>query len=392
MIEFILNNKWIIIFYSLVFLLVFVFRKKLEVHFGVFALYKTRLGIGLMDALGKRFAKPIRLLGYAGIIVGFVAMLVVVGFLFFGLYQLLFVPDAPATISPVLPGVRVPGTTFFIPFWYGIIAIFVVAVVHEFFHGVVARAHKVEIKSTGPFVLGPFFGAFVEPDEADLKRRKDIVQYSIFAAGPFANFLLAGLVLLVMSFVLVPAVPVLFQPVGVSFSGFSNVSPAADAGFQKEMVYNSFNGKKITNSDELLEFVGKLKPGDTLTVADEKGIDHKVSVGSNPSNSSLPYLGVVGISNRYQNEGSLFFAIFGFVYWLFYFVFILSIGVGTANLLPIGPIDGGRMVLLLFKRFFGEEKGNMIWAKVSLIFLFFIILLMTPIFRATFHAISGTSG
>ena len=70
-------------------------------------------------------------------------------------------------------------------------------------------------------------------------------------------------------------------------------------------------------------------------------------------------------------------------------MFILSIGIGSANLLPIGPIDGGRMVLLLIKRLFGEERSSLIWARVSLLFLFILLLLMTPILKATFEKLAG---
>ena len=53
---------------------------------------------------------------------------------------------------------------------------------HEFGHGVVARAHGLKIQSSGIFLLGPLFGAFVEPNEKQLKKQNDIVQYSIYSA------------------------------------------------------------------------------------------------------------------------------------------------------------------------------------------------------------------
>ncbi len=384
--EAILSYKWIILFYTLIFLLVYLNRKKFEIQFGVFAILKTKWGLKLMDQIGSRYSRIVRFIGYVGIIVSFVSMAAVVGILLFGLYLVLFVPNSPATISPVIPGVKVPGTSFFIPFWHGIIGIFVVAVVHEFGHGVVARAHKVQVKSTGPFILGPFFGAFVEPDEDSLKKRPDIVQYSIFAAGPFFNFALALIALLLFSFVLAPATVSLFQPNGVSFEDFVPGGPADVSGVERNVPYNVFNGQKIGNVSEFLFFADQLKPGDKVNVGTgEKSKD--IVVGSNPQNSTKPYFGVIGVQTRYVNDSSMFFRSYRFILELVYFIFILSLGIGTANLLPMGPIDGGRMIFLPLRKVFGEEKAKIIWSRIAIIFLIILIFLMTPIFRATFQAI-----
>ncbi len=384
-IEGILYYKWVIILYVAVFLFIRLNRKKFEVHLGIFALYKTKWGIRLMDRLGSKYSKPIRILGYAGIIFGFAGMIAVVAMIMIGLYLLFFVPGSPATVSPLIPGVKIPGTTFFIPFWHGIIAIFIVATVHEFGHGIVARAHKVPIKNTGPFVMGPFFGAFVEPEEEVLKKKKDVAQYSIFAAGPFFNFLLAALALLIMSFLFVPATPALFEPAGVSFKGIAPGSPAESAGIENDVIYDNFNGKEVRSVDELVGIISKLNPGDTLT-AGSKDSTRTLTLGKNPSNSTLPYLGVTGITSRYANDRGFSFKIYAFLFELLNFIFIISIGIGTANLLPIGPIDGGRMLMLASNHFFGEKKGKEVWTKITIIFIFIILLLMTPILKATLQA------
>jgi len=62
-------------------------------------------------------------------------MFLICGLLIKGLYELIFVPTAPPTLSLVIPGVQIPGSPIFVPFWYGIIALFTVILVHEFGHG-----------------------------------------------------------------------------------------------------------------------------------------------------------------------------------------------------------------------------------------------------------------
>jgi membrane-associated protease RseP (regulator of RpoE activity) len=44
----------------------------------------------------------------------------------------------------------------------------------------------------------------------------------------------------------------------------------------------------------------------------------------------------------------------------------LSLGIGLANLLPLGPVDGGRMLQVSLQKIKGEEKGNKIWHKISI--------------------------
>ena len=66
-----------------------------------------------------------------------------------------------------------------------------------------------------------------------------------------------------------------------------------------------------------------------------------------------------------------------FVMWLF----ILNLGIGLANLLPLGPVDGGRMVQTLFRSFWGEEKGDARWKLVSKVTLaVLLVLLFVPMF------------
>lgn len=388
--EVLLSYKWIILFYAAVFIFIFLNRKKFDIHFRIAALYKTKWGIKLMDRIASRHSELVKLIGYIGIGIGYAGIFIITYFIIYGLYQLFFVPNAPATISPVLPGVKIPGTTFFIPFWQGIIAIFIVAVVHEFGHGLIARAHKVEIKSTGPFVMGPFFGAFVEPDEDSLKKKSDVAQYSIFAAGPFFNLLLAIALVALMKIALVPLMSAAFAQNGVAFSSFAENSPASASGLEAGVAYQSINGKQIKNTDDLLAALNAIKPGDkvTLSSGQDGAKSHTMTAAPHPEDSAKAYLGVVGVTNRFINDGTAAFKAYAWVLGLVMLTYILSIGIGLANLLPIGPIDGGRIVLLSMNRILGEERGKTAWAKMSMVFLFFILLLMTPILKATFEAVT----
>src|SRR3989344_5025054 len=151
---------------------------------------RTQVGIKLMEKWGAKYREIIKFLGYCGVGFGFFGLI----FIFFSLFQNIYIiftqPQAVAGVQLALPGLSLPGVGV-LTFWYWIISIFVLAVVHEFSHGVVSAAHNLKVKNSGPAIFGviiPFIpAAYVEPDEKDMLKREDIVQYSIYAAGPMSN-------------------------------------------------------------------------------------------------------------------------------------------------------------------------------------------------------------
>jgi membrane-associated protease RseP (regulator of RpoE activity) len=77
--------------------------------------------------------------------------------------------------------------------------------------------------------------------------------------------------------------------------------------------------------------------------------------------------------------------IFIWLVGLFSWIFMLSLGLGLANLLPIGPVDGGRMLGVSLMKTAGDKKGKLIWTKITMIMIIIIlILLLTPILRTIF--------
>ena len=63
---------------------------------------------------------------------------------------------------------------------------------------------------------------------------------------------------------------------------------------------------------------------------------------------------------------------------LFGFLTLLNLGIGLFNLIPSGPLDGGRMANSVIKRFFEKEKGAKIFGFISL--LFFVIIVASILF------------
>jgi membrane-associated protease RseP (regulator of RpoE activity) len=382
--DFIVAHK-VLIFYGLLALFVFLNRKKFEIHAKIVAMYKSQWGIPLMSRMASRHGELVRLFGYIGIGAGFIGMALMVGVILHSVYTLLTVPNAPAAVAPVLPGVTIPGVEFQIPLITGLIAIFIVAVIHEFAHGVVARAHNIRVKSSGPAIIGPFFAAFVEPDEVQVKKKPDVAQYSLFAAGSFSNMLTAVVVVLLLFTVLMPAMNAFFPPEGIYFPKVLEGSPAEAAGLQEGVMYTMVDGQEVRTTADFIAAIEGMQAGVPISIGTA---DSAIEVipGPRPKNAAATYIGV-NIATRLKGESTAPYAVASWFVNLFSLIGSLSLAIGLANMLPIGPLDGGRMMQLALHKTRGEAAGNRALVKVSIALLLIILLLMTPIFRATFNSL-----
>ncbi|MFC2135815.1 site-2 protease family protein [Bacteroidota bacterium] len=379
------DYKLVIIFYLIIIAIVVINRKKFQFQAKFIALYRTKIGINLMHKFADWFGPFIRGFGYAGIFIGFAGMLLIVYFLFEGFYNLLYVPSAPATLAPVIPGVPIPGSPIFVPFWYGITALFVVVAVHEFCHGVVSAAHNIKVKNSGIVFFGPLIGAFVEPEEKELKKKSWWVQNSMFAAGPVSNGVLSAIVMVLLIFVLFPLLNGFVNPTGYYFQSVSEGYPALEAGVQPKTVYTMVNNVSVNNATYLDELLSTISPGDTVVIGNEN-LTHVIVTTEHPEEERKAYIGIIGLQTNFvaknpdsQWKYELFVVFIKFLQW----IFILSLGIGLANLLPLGPVDGGRMLHLTLDKWLGKTKAMIVFSRITIFFLALIIILVfVPIFKA----------
>src|SRR3989338_2510491 len=99
----------IVLFYGIIFFLFFKFRERFTVQSKVFVLYKTKLGIRLMEKLARSMPLFWKVLGYVAVVTGFGGMEFIVYFLIKETLKYVFVPGTTPPLAPVLPGVAIPG-------------------------------------------------------------------------------------------------------------------------------------------------------------------------------------------------------------------------------------------------------------------------------------------
>ena len=372
-----------LIFYGIIFLLFIKYRNKFEVQNKIFVLYKTKLGIKLMNKLSSKIPRILHYISYLSITIGFIGMIITFLFLIKGVWNMIFIPNAIPVLAPVLPGVSIPGVPT-LSFWHWIIAILITAVVHEFFHGVYASLAKVKIKSSGFAFLGPILAAFVEPDEKQLAKKSTHKQLSVLSAGPFSNIVLAFVFFLIGIFIIAPVTSSILELNGIQIVDINKDLPIAQTSLKSGDQILAIDNETVINQTHFSSIIKSHKPGDILNIQTQDKII-PVELSSNPENKSLPIMGVTisyakadikpSIKKIFGNTPLALFWILKLVFW----VYAISLGVGLFNLLPLGPVDGGRMFysasLFIFKK---QEKAKKVYQYATLLCLLLIFINLSP--------------
>ncbi|MBS3126656.1 site-2 protease family protein [Candidatus Woesearchaeota archaeon] len=379
-VSFLLKYKFILLFYLIIIILLLVKRKNIVVQAKIIFMYRMKWGLRWMDKYSQKFREWVILFGYVGVGAGFVGLVLISYTLIKNLYTLITVPEATTGVSLVLPGINVPGLGV-LPFWHWLLAIFVIAIVHEFSHGIVARAHMFPVKNTGLVLFGPIIGAFVEPDEKRLRKGKDITQYSVLAAGAFSNIILALVAVLLLNFVFMPLQQNMVEPTGFTFDQYYDETyPFAQAGIQPGTLITGIDGTKTSQFQQFSEKLVCTQPGETISVMTSEK-NYEIALTASPDNPQKSFLGIQQIRNefeikeKYKSEGwtAVYYSLdwlTGFLRWLF----LLSLGIGLFNLLPLPIVDGGRMAQVFLHKLKGAEKGEKYYHKISLFFLLVLLL------------------
>jgi membrane-associated protease RseP (regulator of RpoE activity) len=184
-------------------------RKNLKKE-GFLLLCKTKWGINLINKTAKKYPKTLRFLSYVSIILGYLLMLGMIYLFIRVVWIYIFHTEVVKIvkippIAPLIPYLpQIFKLNFLPPFYfiYWIIILAVIAISHEFFHGIFASLYQVKIKKTGfgffPFFLPIFLAAFVELDEKQMQKKSNFSQRAVLSAGTFANILVAGLILILI--------------------------------------------------------------------------------------------------------------------------------------------------------------------------------------------------
>ena len=348
-------------------------RKKAKKE-GLLILYKTEWGIKLIDRIGNKYKKTLKALSYISVFLGYILMIAMMYLAYTIVKIYVLHPEVVNQIKvpPIMPLIPyIDKVVPFLPpfyFTYWIVILAIIAITHEFAHGIFAAYNKVNIKKTGfgffPFFFPVFLAAFVEPDEKQMQKRSNFGQRAILSAGTFVNLITAIFFLIVTWLFFMSA----FIPAGVNFDSYTYAPVAISAitmvngvgvnnptldelatltenatfneikaggtkyvgvrGFVDEetiLLYDDapainakisgpileIDGTPIKSIDELSNEIGKYSPGDEVEIKTKVNgeiITKSVILGEHPQEEGRAWLGI-GFMN--QNSGGLMSRIFG---------------------------------------------------------------------------------
>ena len=354
-----------------------------------FLMWRTDWGKDFIEKISQN--KPFwRRVGDVWVVTVFVIMILMFSLL---LWQATLAWQIPKTsaVSPKMM-IGLPGVNPVIPLWYGILALVIAMVIHEFSHGILSRVANVKVKALGLLLFIFPVGAFVEPDEEEMKAMKKWERMRLYAAGPGSNMVIA----LIFSFLFSSVMVASLAPAedGLLLYSVSTDYGGAEAGLEPWMLLTSINEEAIEDSDDWQRIMNDTYAGQTVNVSVmNAGVPETYAVtlsdkGSyylkyypdlyEPWMSGKGFMGVAAenpefVTNNLANptENILLYISLPFaklqpfpdhftsifepsgavgaipdnLFWIlansFYWIFWLNLMVGLTNALPSVPLDGG---------------------------------------------------
>ena len=226
MVSFIVYDLIFLILFCIFALFIFKKNRKNFKRQGWMFLYHTKVGIKLMKWGADKFGKILRPLSYVVILSGYILMVSIMWLITKTVWTYVStpIPEQLKNLPPIAPLIPYFPKLFnlesiFPPlyFTYFLVAIAVITISHEFAHGLFAKLWNIKVKTTGLAFFGPFFGAFVEPDEKKMAKAPKQHQLSILAAGTFANIVMFVL----FALILWGFFAISFEPGGIIYGTYS---------------------------------------------------------------------------------------------------------------------------------------------------------------------------
>jgi len=259
-------SGWIILAILLVvwMLLLYALQRRENASFsfwGPILMWKTERGKKLIGRLAEHH-RLWRWYADAGIMLCLVVMVATFALILWNVYLTFQIAPENAPSPQMLIGL--PGINPVIPIGYGILALAIAIVVHEFSHGILAMVGKIKVKALGLMFLIVPIGAFVEPDEDEMENVSARKRSRVFAAGPTTNLILAFLCALLFSGVfmggLTPAVN------GVMITGIASDGSFDIGDVKTWSAITALNGTAVNGTDVYDALVEHMGPQNLFTV------------------------------------------------------------------------------------------------------------------------------
>ncbi len=215
---------------------------------------KSTKNKGILDAVAKHL--PAKFIGRISTVLVVFGGLLAFGMLLYEAILLTIIHIPTSAAPPLNEYLALPLINPFIPLGYGTASLVFAVVIHEMFHGIVARKHGIKVTSVGGLFFIIPIGAFVEPDEKEILAADPVVRRRIVAAGPGINLIIAAICIVLLIFVMMPASAPVHNGVYVEDSTTLYSGHAIPKGVEITS-YGNLSGNELNN----LETTSMITPG-----------------------------------------------------------------------------------------------------------------------------------
>jgi len=338
---------------NIIFIFLKIFKKENTDYKFIYGMFRTKKLMEIMKKISNtKFSKFLSILS---LILGPILIALSVFFLFFGILT------KTPTYAPALPGISYGPIT--LPITQTIISIFIAAFIHEFSHGILVYKNNLDLKSWGFFYLGPLMGAFVEPDEKEIEKLNKKEQIKIYSAGAAIN-IIVGLIFLFLffSFIYITSIFNLATPYVKILYTLPNTY--AYNVIPNNTILYSINGNQILYLNQIEGVLNNTKPGEYILLNTSAGL-FNIEL-TNKDNK--PFIGIVTEQEyNYKVPG------IDFIESLLFWLFVINVGLGIGNMIPIYPLDGGKTMKSMLEIFLDKKESRIIYLSLSIILLALIL-------------------
>ncbi|MGB8215707.1 MAG: site-2 protease family protein [Candidatus Methanoperedens sp.] len=279
--------------------------------YGPILMFRTTKGQEILDRLAvhKRFWRTFANIGLPAMLIGMLVMFLLVLFIDYSLarsFQMQTVPQ-PGKFNEPRNIFLIPGINEYIPLEWGIIALIITLVVHEFSHAILCKVEGIKVKSMGIIVALVPIGGFAEPDDEQLLGKKEEKKETetepsepkklatrservrVLTAGVMANFVTA-FVAFILFFSLLGSI----SPVGdVMVTSVVPGYPADLAGVKPDMILTGINDKEVNTAHDFIFYANTLQRGNNVTLhLSEKGVRKDINMIATGTNKTSAGVGI----------------------------------------------------------------------------------------------------
>ena len=224
------------------------FQRPMASVYGPILLLRTRRGRKSMEKAAKRTGFW-RAYGTLAIWVCFISMLLLMLLLLWELYHVLTIPISPDAAEIRLAPLGADTAILAVYFVFGLS---LAVAVHEFCHGIQTFSEKIRLDFIGLVFLVVPIGAFVEPNDGELKNASESRRMRIFASGPATNILVALVCLVILLGILGPSIEP--REEGALVTDVTTDSPADEFGISIWSEVTHIQATPIRNSSDLSHY------------------------------------------------------------------------------------------------------------------------------------------